>query len=247
MTQIIVGIDCASKEKNIGLALGVIENRTLKLRGMVQGGRGQGVVDLIIRWLPPDQPVLLALDAPLGWPAPMGAELADHIAGMPLKAQPNDFFSRYTDRFVRKRLGKRPLEVGANLIARTAHAALRLLDELRLATGLAIPLVWSPNELVETSVIEVYPALTMLGRGLDTKNYKKLRAQAARKRLVEALAEYIEIDIPSEWVVLNSHTLDAAICVLGGYDFLTGKCILPADLDLARKEGWIWIKDPKKN
>jgi hypothetical protein len=49
-------------------------------------------------------------------------------------------------------------EVGANLIARTAHAALKLLDDLIQVTELAIPLAWEQGRVRETCAIEVYPS-----------------------------------------------------------------------------------------
>ncbi len=38
--------------------------------------------------------------------------------------------------------------------------------------------------------------------------------------------------------------LDAAVCVLAGFHFINNKCMPPLDIDLARKEGWIWVKKP---
>jgi hypothetical protein len=69
-------------------------------------------------------------------------------------------FRRMTDDEIHRRLRKRPLEVGANLIARTAHSALKLLGEIRERTGLAIPLAWAPVEALPYRAIEVYPAAT---------------------------------------------------------------------------------------
>jgi hypothetical protein len=38
--------------------------------------------------------------------------------------------------------------------------------------------------------------------------------------------------------------LDAVLCVLAGVDFLKGEVLFPKDMALARKEGWIWVRDP---
>jgi hypothetical protein len=48
-----------------------------------------------------------------------------------------------TDDDIAARLGKRPLEVGANLISRTSVAAVDLLGKIRSMTGEPIPLAWS--------------------------------------------------------------------------------------------------------
>jgi hypothetical protein len=39
----------------------------------------------------------------------------------------------------------------------------------------------------------------------------------------------------------NDHLIDAAVCVQAAADFLRGRCQPPPDLELARKEGWIWV------
>lgn len=109
--------------------------------------------------------VLLALDAPLGWPEELGRSLLQHRAGDPIESEPNRLFKRKTDAEIFRRLHKRPLEVGANLIARTAHAALGLLNNVRRLTGHDIPLAWDPTNLGRIAAIEVYPAATLLARG----------------------------------------------------------------------------------
>ena len=40
----------------------------------------------------------------------------------------------------------------------------------------------------------------------------------------------------------NADVLDAAICVLAGFDFVTGTATPPTRLDLAQHEGWIWVR-----
>jgi hypothetical protein len=49
-----------------------------------------------------DGPVLLAIDAPLGWPAAMGPTLSTHSAGDEITVAPNTMFRRATDRFFSK-------------------------------------------------------------------------------------------------------------------------------------------------
>jgi len=79
---------------------------------------------------------LLVLDAPLGWLRDFGDTLADHNAGMTLQKEANQFFRRETDRFVQRTLGKVPLDVGADRIARMALSSLHLLGVLTEKTGL---------------------------------------------------------------------------------------------------------------
>ncbi len=103
----------------------------LRLLELTRGSRQRSPIAIVAEWAEAHSPVLLALDAPLGWPAALGVALAGHRAGGPLEHTPNRLFRRRTDDWVRSRFGKRPLEVGADLIARTAHAALALLEGLR--------------------------------------------------------------------------------------------------------------------
>ena len=45
----------------------------------------------------------------------------------------------------------------------------------------------------------------------------------------------------------NEHVLDAVLCALAATDFVENRVIFPAtdkERDLARKEGWIWVRDP---
>ena len=122
-------------------------------------------VEIISKWIKASDKVLLAFDAPLGWPDAMGNSLVIHQAGQEISSPANKLFRRCTDDEIYNRFRIRPLEVGANLSARTAGAALRLLGELRNRTGCEIPLAWDASPQNGISVIEVYPAATLLARG----------------------------------------------------------------------------------
>ncbi len=77
-----------------------------------------------------------------------------------------------TDRFIKAEIGKQPLDVGADPIAPTAVAALRLVAEIRKLTGHPIALAWS-REVTGPAAIEVYPAATLPAHGLPASGYKK--------------------------------------------------------------------------
>lgn len=47
--------------------------------------------------------VLIAMDAPLGWPSSMGNVLFEHNAGEPLQIDSNILFWRETDRFIKRK------------------------------------------------------------------------------------------------------------------------------------------------
>jgi predicted RNase H-like nuclease len=240
----IVGIDCATQSKKIGLARGYLGHSQPYVQEVTTGDHVESIVTTIAQWIRPQSPALIALDAPLGWPATLARELAKHEAGEPIQAKRDETFRRLTDRLVCEKTGKRPLDVGADRIARTAHAALALLRELRVCTGQTIPLAWAPNLGPQAYAIEVYPAATLQVRGLVASGYKGKERQRARQSLLGELRTHIEVPDSGmlERMLDNDDLLDAAVCVLAAADFLREECIQPTDMDLARKEGWIWVR-----
>ena len=229
----LIGIDCATQESNIGLALASFQAGKATVRDVRVGSRTISALTLVKDWLVEGQPALLALDAPLGWPIELGQNLQAHKAGERIDVDPDILFSRYTDREVRRRLKKKPLEVGANLIARTAHAALRFLGQLREETELAIPLAWNPDTVTETRAIEVYPRATLEAMGI------KYRQRLSAIGEIDCLA----VDVAGENLA-SEHGLDAVVCVLAAVDFMTGKCPAPTGREkaVADREGWIWVR-----
>jgi hypothetical protein len=124
----------------------------------------------------------------LGWPKALGEELHSHEAGESIRVEPNQLFRRETDLFIKREIGKQSLAVGADRIARTAHAALTLLDEIREVTGQPIPLSWKPGYASGLSAIEVYPAATLIVHDMHVSGYKRIDGQKARRKLVSKLA-----------------------------------------------------------
>jgi hypothetical protein len=163
-------------------------------------------------------------------------------------------FRRRTDKVVVEKVKKRSLDVGADRIARTAYAALKLLGMLRLETNQDIPLAWKLPLDSRTYAIEVYPAATLRAHGLPDKGYKGMKDEhlAERKSIMRKMEE-AGIVLPHsqrQRQLLGDcdHALDATLCVLAGVDFLQEAAICPEDvgvpLSLAQKEGWIWVRDP---
>jgi len=249
----VIGIDCAVSETKRGLALAVRKEREWELRETRAGRDAKDSVDTVAKWIRDSRgPALLAFDAPLGWPARMGQHLPSHRAGASIEPCMDAFFCRYTDRVVRCALvdrhpGFRPLEVGANLIARTAHASLSFLKELRGSISADIPLAWTITP-ARTSVIEVYPAATLLAHGASIAKYKNFEkgkgGEEARQAILELLGDRLSLDVHRDVLFTNGHALDAMVCVVAGIDFLSGHARAPDRADLARKEGWIWFKEP---
>lgn len=171
----IIGIDCAADPKDIAVASATQDEIAMKIDCVFRGkggprSRTDRLLDLAKRIADKivartgDLPTLLAVDAPLGWPIVMGQALNSHRAGHPL-SEPcaKKFFRRHTDRFVEARTGKTPIEVGANLIARVSHTALRLLELVGKQPKVQLqpePLTSRAEMRSGVHVIEVYPALS---------------------------------------------------------------------------------------
>jgi hypothetical protein len=172
----------------------------------------------------------------------LGKALTAHKAGEPLSVPANDLFRRATDRFVKARLGKQSLDVGADRIARTAHAALKLLADVRRRAGLPIPLAWEPSYSERIAVIEVYPAATLIAHGIPDTGYKKKEKIAQRKAIMGGLERIVQLPEDRAVMDLSADALDAAVCVLAGLDFLGGEAYNPEDTELAKHEGWIWVR-----
>ena len=241
----IIGIDCATRPEKTGLALGEIDDDgRLSMREVERGNRHRTPVIVLREWLNDrsDHSTLLALDAPLGWPAAMGTTLQRHQAGDSIDVSPDCMFKRITDRCVKKD-GKNPLEVGADRIARTAHSALNLLTCLREATNEEIPLKWCLNPWTGIQAIEVYPALTLRALGIEGNGYKKNGTTCAS--IVEKLRTRIEFSSDQgNRMKKSDDIIDAVVCVQAGFDFLCGRCLNPPEnkMNSIRREGWIWFQ-----
>jgi hypothetical protein len=236
----VIGIDCATVPANVGLARARLEGGRWRVLDALVASPAWPPADVVAGWLHEDPSTLLALDAPLGWPAGLGAALAPHRAGDPIAAPIETLFNRVTDRALQARIGKRPLEVGADRIARTAWAALDLLEQLREATGRPIPLAWAPDTTDFPATIEVYPAATLIAHGLPTRGYKHPGSEP-RATIGPWLHARLDLD-DRDLSTMPGHALDAVLCIAAGIDFLTGDALGPDDPEAARREGWIWVR-----
>lgn len=244
MTDSIIGIDCATQPKKIGLARAVRERDQCRVAELFVGDGDRSPLDIVAGWLKDGGTALIAMDSPLGWPTSLGRKLAKHVAGDAIPVPSELLFRRLTDRVVARRTGKTPLDVGADRIARTAHSALLFLDHLRRALDEPIPLAWGTPLRNRVEVIEVYPAATILARGGSLRGYKKADAKVERARILEALASSCDYDAVREAATRSHDCLDALVCVVAGLDFLQGAAVSPEEPEVARREGWIWFHDP---
>ena len=176
----LIGVDWAVDERNRGVAVVDCVGDTTSIVGLWSCNARLTALKVICEAITTTSAqCVIAVDAPLGWPAGLSQALSHHQAGDCLEVHANEMFSRETDRFIRDAIRKRPLEVGANLIARTAHSANQFLHALREALSHAVPLLWSPVDLAKLGVIEVYPAATKIAVG-NTSAAEILGLQSAK-------------------------------------------------------------------
>lgn len=237
---VIIGIDCATELKKVGVAVARWSGKAIVEFQKPFHGDDSRIAESLAQYLARKHiaardRVLLALDAPLGWPDAMRTELATHSAGRPLATGRQRMFSRVTDRFVRRRTGKTALDVGANLIAKTAHWALEFLEQLREVTREEIPLAWVPGEVRGVMAIEVYPAAERVVRDLH-------KADAA-DTLTHPNLSVANLQAHKDVLCASDHLLDAVLCVLAGAAFLnkTSMPIPSEHASASRREGWIWF------
>jgi hypothetical protein len=237
-----------------------VKNECLEVKE-VFSGKDCNPSDLVPLWLEEYSPALVCVDAPLGWPAKLSRSLVHHQAGDCICASLDEMFSRFTDYFVTRCVEKKPLEVGANLIARTALSALQFLGGVRKAMRDAqqerkeqverdiLPLVWKQCMPEKNSVIEVYPAGTLMAWKLCPTGYKGHSQCKTRENLLESLEKIgVRTKGHEDGCLDCDHQLDAVLCLLAGWDFLQGMCLEPpAEMkETIRKEGWIWVRVPEK-
>jgi hypothetical protein len=238
--MLLIGLDAAAQLEHFGYAIGEYDPPQVRVReaGLL---RSVDRIDaLLASRIRTAERALIAIDAPLGWPASLGPALVAHYAGQPLGVDPNALFRRDTDRFVRERWGRQPLEVGADRIARAAVSALAVLGRLRESSGSALPVLVSIPPPAPVSVAEVYPAVTLKSHGAPHSGYKQPEQRAVRAGIAAALGSVC--DGLADLVDERADVFDAALCLIAAVDILEGRCALPRDAALAQREGWIWVR-----
>jgi len=238
---LLIGVDCATVPERTGVAIGRLHAGEVRLEAVYPPGRALDVEGLLVAALAGAGSAVLAFDAPLGWPIALGEHLARHRAGAPISATPAALFSRATDHAIRARLGKQPLEVGADRIARTAVAALGLLACVRARSGRSLPVAVTATPASDAVVIEVYPAALVAAGSPRPRG--RTAVDAAKAALARAS---FGSGLTAHQPVLDASpdALDAALCVLAAADWVRGHAVPPPSelLEVARREGWIWAR-----
>jgi len=238
--MLVIGLDAAAQWKKFGYAIGHYADRRITIESAGILGDETGLAQKIGSHLLSSQNALVAIDAPLGWPKALGDALAHHHVGEPLALLPNELFRRMTDDYIYCLLGKRSLDVGADKIARAAWRALDVLSQLRRMVGYKIPVLVEPWGRTGWAAIEVYPAATLKAYGIKASGYKGDEGLEARRAIAKAIEPLVTGITP--YAEEADDVFDACLCLVAALDFLENHAAPPEDIDLARKEGWIWVR-----
>lgn len=240
----LIGLDAASDRKKFGYAIGWLDGGCVRIeQAGLLADAGAPLDTLIVPALLNASSAIVAIDAPLGWPDGLRELVGAHRAGALAKVScKKKCFRRATDVQIYDLLKKMPLEIGADRIARAAHEALTVLDELRRKTGLPIPLAWQPN-VSGLAAIEVYPAATLTAHGYMRAAYKKPEQGQVRKALADDLAALGLVEGLDKLINQRADVFDAGLCLLAAADFVRGRCTGPTaeQFEQAQREGWIWV------
>lgn len=176
----------------------------------------------------------IGIDAPFGWPQDFVEAVADWTATTWSKEGRDRFQFRETDREVRKRVGRWPLSVSANLLALPAMRAMALLRRHRVS-----------DHSGDGRFFEVYPAGSLFCWKLRCRGYKRIDAECARFRqemLKELRAKLPWVKVPESYTE-SSDALDALVASLTARVAAQKLTIgpTPDQLPLARREGWIHL------
>lgn len=245
--MLLVGLDVAWQPEKFDYSVGSLAGGCVDVLafGLLSTKDAQdALTDVVAPALRGAPRALIAVDAPLGWPARLARSLVQHRPGEAICVEKAELFSGENDGTVAGRVGKKPLEVGADKIARAAHTAVAVLARLRKLTERPIPLAWSPA-FHGHAAIEVYPGATLKARGLTDSGYKKL--DDADKAVRSGIAQGLHDEMParSDLIDQRADIFDACLCLIAAKDFLEVETFQPTDALLARLEGWIWVRNPQ--
>lgn len=242
MRRTVIGIEFGASQAHAACAVASFVAGRTAISELTECSAGDDPVAVVAEWMAASaDPILLALDAPLGWPAPLGKMLSEHRAGEAPTAEATALFARATDRIVGERLGQAPLEWISGRMA--AFAGVAFLDDVRTRTDAEISLAWT-SELDAAAAIEVLPAATLRAHRLPSSGHEDAGDTDHRYNIAVALRDRIGLPRDMGAMVASPDMLSAVVCVLAAHDFLTGQASNPGDEELARREGWIWVRDP---
>lgn len=256
---LLIGWDAAVDPRNTALSLVRYDPPEVTVEAHAVPRTTGELIATVSQWLQSATATLLCVDSPLGWPYRMAPILSGHVAGTGMRAMADELFRRFTDLDVRRRVGKTPLDVGADRIARTALATLDAIDAVRGSVARTIDLVidiQDPRKDPSTVLLlESYPAGWFASEDIGTRGYRPPAGRSQREDLLRQVEHRLQATgLPMKYAVERSSLvqraddLDALVCTLSGIDYLLGRCpAAGSDVrEIAHTEGWIWCKDQRR-
>ncbi len=200
----------------------------------------------------PDSKIILAVDSPLGFPVQFSELIinSDHRFSDLKKAYSNYAF-RATDIYITEKVfeSKTSLSPSFSYLTNNVTVAINMVRLLKSGLNKFKAYPFDVQEEGDLhSIIEVYPAATLIANKIRIEKYKGT-SEDSKKRREEILDdlnrsnEYpFDIEQAKERGLTKiEHHFDAFICCLAAYDFLFKPRVEPEG-DIAKKEGWIWAK-----
>jgi hypothetical protein len=189
----------------------------------------------------------LGLDCPLGWPDAFVDFVQAHQGGtVPVGGEVDGgaewrrgLVYRRTDVVVRDRIGRWPLSVSTDRLGVTALRGAGLLRRLAEA-GFPV------DRAAEGRLFEVYPGGTLRIWGFDTTRYRvDATRRAALLAVLQQRAPWFDVGSFAALAVSSGDAFDAVIAALATRAAAAGRFIRPepADLEVARREGWVALPD----
>jgi predicted nuclease with RNAse H fold len=235
-----VGVDLAATPQKTGVC--VLEGSTVV--SILRGSTSEGTHP---DWITPycAGADVVAVDVPFGWPKPFTEALAGYLVGDRMGLDKNRYRLRKTDFWIKENFPPlNPISVSTDKIGVTAIVGTLLLNALSSDFAL------SPTESqADRSVIEVYPAVSLLAWGLPFRGYKNgEEASRMRRAILRKLQHEFGLDLAerqSEVLAASEHCLDALIAALTAQEYARGAVFAPEDPqdDTLKTEGWIWAPD----
>lgn len=159
---------------------------------------------------------VIAIDAPLSLPLPLINPSAHTMPREGIGEIINPYLFRYTDYFIYRKFGLRPMPPAGDRIGRLTARAIEMLHNNRYR----FPCVTVSGK--EIPIYEVYPR--QIAQALGLSDYKKSPGY-----LFEEL-RCKPFDSSDE------HLLDALLCAYGGYHIFHGRTLHPPES--VEEEGW---------
>ncbi len=117
-----------------------------------------------------------------------------------------------------------------------------MIAEVRERSDHEIPLAWDHHDHPVPAAIEVYPAATLRAHCIPSPFLTP--DGLCGPEVLRLLTDHLDVQSIEQLDQLRRDGLAAVICVLAAVEFLEGSAMPPVDVDLAAREGWIWVRRP---